>query len=263
MIVIITPGCTGASTRVPKFCIEHDGKPIKFLSVLFGEAAPFAAGLKMALAIRGETENEVVAWTGDGATFDIGLGAVSGAAERNEDIIYVCYDNEGYQNTGNQRSSATPWKAGSSTTPPPASKSEFKKDIMRIIMGHDVPYAATLSIAFPDDLMRKVRKAKDIPGFRFFHLLSPCPTGWQFPTKRTVELARLAVDTKISPLFEFEDGIVTINREPEGIAIDEYIKAQRRYKHLTPEEVAEFQKMVDKRWEILNWISKFPRNPSA
>jgi pyruvate/2-oxoacid:ferredoxin oxidoreductase beta subunit len=253
MIMVIPPGCTPVTIMSPQF---NAGFTV-FVS-LFGSTAVFASGLKTALDIRGEDETHVVGWGGDGATFDIGLQVLSGAAERNDDIIYVCCDNEAYQNTGNQRSSATPWRGVTSTNPMPSFKKERKKDIMSIVASHYVPYAATATVAFPDDLMRKVEKAKTMKGFRFLHLLAPCPTGWLFPSEKTIEISRLAVETKIFALFELENGIhYVINREPAGLSVTEYFGAQKRYGHLTTLQTTEIQKEVDEKWHWLKWLTGY------
>jgi pyruvate/2-oxoacid:ferredoxin oxidoreductase beta subunit len=159
----------------------------------FETAAAAASGIKAALTVRGDHETTVLAWAGDGGTFDIGLQALSGAAERNEDIIYCCYDNEAYMNTGIQRSSATPWGAWTTTTPAGHPESHPKKDIMAIMAAHRVPYAATACIAYPDDLMAKVRRAKATRGTRFLHILAPCPPGWKTEDEESIEIARMAV----------------------------------------------------------------------
>jgi len=225
---------------------------------LLGTCSIYAAGLKSGLVARGDTESMVVCWAGDGATFDIGMGPISGAADRNEDILYVCYDNESYQNTGNQRSSAAPWNTISTTNPLGYQKMEFKKDIMTIMAGHMIPYAATATVDDPRDLMRKVQKAKNTKGFRFLHILCPCPTGWGYPSELTVELSRLAVDTKIFPIFEVEHGInYTINRQPGGVHISEYTKKQRRWRHLTDEDIAKFEGNIEQRWKRLVHIAAF------
>jgi pyruvate ferredoxin oxidoreductase beta subunit/2-oxoisovalerate ferredoxin oxidoreductase beta subunit len=253
MIMVIPPGCTPVTVMSPRFNAAFT----VFVS-LFGSTAVFAAGLKTALTCRGDTETEVVAWGGDGATFDIGLQVLSGAAERNDDIIYVCCDNEAYQNTGNQRSSSTPWGGTTSTNPWPAPKMERKKDLMQIIVAHHIPYAATATIAYPDDLMAKVEKAKQFRGFKFLHLLAPCPTGWLFHSERSVEVSRLAVESKIFPLFEVENGIqLNINKEPQGIAVEEYLKIQNRYKHMTADQIKSIQQEVDEKWKRLRWLSNY------
>jgi len=263
VILVVPPGCTLAIIMFPSFSLMYQGRPITAFPALFGSTAVFASGLKAALEARGDTETEVVAWAGDGATYDIGLQTLSGAAERNDDIIYVCCDNEGYQNTGNQRSSATPWGAITSTNILPTIKSERKKDIMQIMSGHSIPYAATATIAYPDDLMRKVRKAKEIKGFRFLHILTPCVTGWVFPSELTVEVSRLAVETKIFPLYEVENGtVLTINKEPEGLPVEEYLRIQRRFKHLTSQQRADIQREVDRKWKQLQWLANYKDNGS-
>ena len=194
----------------------------------------------------------VVAWTGDGAAFDIGFGALSAAAERNEDIIYVCNDNEAYQNTGNQRSSATPQGVTTTTNPFPSFKMEPKKDIIWLLAGLSIPYAASASIGYIDDFVRKVKKAQNTKGFRFLHLLVPCVTGWRFNGGSAIKLSRLAVETKIFPLYEVHDGdTFIINKEPEDIPVDEYFKLQGRYDHLTAEESTNIQEKVDQRWQRL------------
>ena len=255
MIMVIPPGCTPVTVMSPKF---NAGFTV-FVS-LFGSTAVFASGLKTALTIRGENDTHVVGWGGDGATFDIGLLVLSGAAERNDDIIYVCCDNEAYQNTGNQRSSATPWGGITSTNPLPAPKAERKKDIMSVMAAHCIPYAATVTPAFPDDLMEKVKKAKGIKGLRFFHILAPCPTGWMFPSDRSIEISRLAVETKVFPLFEVENGTnFVISKESRGVPVQEYLQTQRRYAHLTSRQIGDLQKDVDKKWNRLNWLATYEK----
>jgi len=253
MIMVIPPGCTPVTVISPRFNAVFT----VFVS-LFGSTAVFAAGLKTALTIRGETETEVVAWGGDGATFDIGLQVLSGAAERNDDIIYVCCDNEAYQNTGNQRSSATPWGGTTSTNPWPSAKMERKKDLMQIIVGHNIPYAATATIAYPDDLMAKVKKARTFKGFKLLHILAPCPTGWLFHSERSVEVSRMAVLSRVFPLYEVENGTqFNINEEPSGLAVNEYLKIQNRYQHLTEEQIKSIQIEVDEKWNRLKWLTTY------
>ncbi len=256
------PGCFNAMfSPLGPLGVSHNGQPILRIGALFGRAAIDAGGLKTALTLRGDTETLVFVWAGDGATFDLGLAAVSGAAERNEDIVYVCYDNEVYMNTGRHRSSATPWQAATATSPLPCPKQEYKKDIMSIIVASGVPYAATATVAYPDDLMRKAQKAKGIKGFRFLHILTPCPSGWQFPPELSIEVSRLAVDTKIFPLYEVENGFdYTINKEPKGTPVEGYVKMQSRTRHMTPQQIDEFQANVDKRWDRLQRLARHGKN---
>jgi len=218
----------------------------------FETAAAAASGIKAALTVRGDHETTVVAWAGDGGTFDIGLQALSGAAERNEDILYCCYDNEAYMNTGIQRSSATPWGAWTTTTPAGHPEAHPKKDILGIMAAHRVPYAATACVAYPDDLMAKVIRAKATRGTRFLHILAPCPPGWRTEDEESIEIARMAVRSRVFPLLEVEDGEhwrFTMEHAPEPV--EPYIRKQGRFRHLTDEQVAFIQHEVDARWERL------------
>jgi pyruvate/2-oxoacid:ferredoxin oxidoreductase beta subunit len=225
---------------------------VPILHTAFEAAAITASGVKKGLAARGIEDVQVMAWAGDGGTFDIGLQALSGCAERNDDIIYVCYDNEAYMNTGIQRSSATPFMSWTTTTPNPAFKDTPKKDIMEIMAAHRIPYAATASPAFPEDFLSKMRKARDIKGLRFIHILSSCPPGWKYPSELSVKIARLAVETKIFPLYEIESGRrYTLTVEPKGVPVREYLKVQGRFSHLTPQATQAIQANVDEEWSIL------------
>jgi len=225
---------------------------VPIIHTAFETGAAVASGVRAALDIKGDTKTTVVTWAGDGGTFDIGFQALSGAVERNEDIIYVCYDNEAYMNTGVQRSSSTPYGAWTSTTPGNAWKKIAKKNIMEIMAAHRIPYTATASIAFPEDLVKKVEKAKHIKGTRFLHIFASCPTGWQIPSEMSIKIARLAVQTNIFPLYEVEDGVrYTINYMPKRYLVNEYFRPQGRFKHLTDEDLQVIQGMVNENWELL------------
>jgi len=219
----------------------------------FETAASSASGVKSGLEMVGDTETTVVAWAGDGGTFDIGIQALSGTAERNDDIIYVCYDNEAYMNTGIQRSSATPYGAWTTTTPVKHFKNRPKKDIVAIMAAHQIPYVATASVGYPEDLFKKVKKAKSFQGTKFLHIYAPCPTGWKSRPEDTVKLARLVVQTAIFPLYEIEEGEkYTLNiKLREKKPIDEYLRFQGRFRHLQEEEIMFMQKNVDIKWEKL------------
>jgi pyruvate ferredoxin oxidoreductase beta subunit len=186
---------------------------------------------------------------GDGATTDIGLQALSGAFERGHSFVYVCYDNEAYMNTGIQRSSSTPF--GASTTTSPAGKKvpgqiTWKKNMAEIAVAHNVPYVATACASYPFDLMEKVQKAARTPGPAYIHILSVCPTGWRIPPSKSIWIGRLAVETGIFPLFEVEDGRYRITVDvPEMRPVEEYLKPQGRFRHLTPEITARIQERVD------------------
>jgi pyruvate/2-oxoacid:ferredoxin oxidoreductase beta subunit len=229
-----------SSIRIP---VVHAG---------FATGGATASGVRAALDIRGDHEAVVAVWAGDGGTFDIGLQALSGAAERNEDFIYICNDNEGYMNTGTQRSSATPFLAWTTTTPVTKPKENPKKDIMAIMADHRIPYAATATIAYPEDLLRKMEKAKRIRGTRFMHLLSPCSPGWKIPSELTIKISRLAVRSRIFPLYEIENGrSYTIQEESRTIPVKEYLQLQGRFSHLTDQQIERIQEMVDEEWEHL------------
>jgi pyruvate/2-oxoacid:ferredoxin oxidoreductase beta subunit len=219
----------------------------------FETAAATATGVKAGLEMVGDRETTVVAWAGDGGTFDIGLQALSGAAERNDDIIYVCYDNEAYMNTGIQRSSATPYGAWTTTTPVKYFKHQPKKDIDAIMAAHRIPYQATASVAFPEDLFKKAKKAKNIQGTRFLHIYAPCPTGWKSRPEDTVRLARMVVQNCIFPLYEVEYGEkYTLNiRVKDKKPINDYVKLQGRFRHLQDDDIRKMQEEVDRNWERL------------
>jgi pyruvate ferredoxin oxidoreductase beta subunit/2-oxoisovalerate ferredoxin oxidoreductase beta subunit len=172
---------------------------------------------------------QVICWAGDGGTYDIGLATLSAAAERNENLIYICYDNEIYGNTGGQRSSATP--PGARTTTTPFGKAERKKDIMSIMTAHGIPYAATLSIAHPEDVAQKIKTALSIEGFRFLLMHSPCPTGWKSEAEDSIELVRIAVASGLFPVYEVYGGArYRINVRPDGTDLADYFERQRRFR---------------------------------
>jgi pyruvate/2-oxoacid:ferredoxin oxidoreductase beta subunit len=218
----------------------------------FETGGAVASGVRAALDMRGDTETTVVTWAGDGGTFDIGFQALSGAVERNEDFIYVCYDNEAYMNTGVQRSSSTPYGAWTTTTPGTEWKKMRKKNIVEALVAHRIPYAATANIAFPEDLVRKVQKAKKLKGSRFIHIYASCPTGWRIPSEMSVKIARMAVQTNIFPLYEVEGGVkYTINYKPKEYLVREYFKLQGRFRHLTERDLDQIQEMVNEDWGVL------------
>jgi pyruvate/2-oxoacid:ferredoxin oxidoreductase beta subunit len=221
----------------------------------FETAAVVASGIKAAKRQQGK-DTTVIAWAGDGGTFDIGLQALSGAAERNEDIVYICYDNEAYMNTGIQRSSSTPIGTWTTTTPNERPEPRPKKDIMAIMAAHRIPYAATATVAHPEDLARKVRTAVEMKGgMRFLHLLAGCPPGWKMPADQVIEVMRRAVASKVFPLYEVRDGRRhRITHEPTSFSsIEDYFELQGRFAPLRddPELLAHVRKEVDDRWAWL------------
>jgi len=221
----------------------------------FASAAAEASGIKAALRLRGHRDATVVVWGGDGATADIGFSGVSAAAERNEDIIYVLNDNEAYMNTGVQKSGATPEGAWTTTTPASAPRAGQKKDIARIMAAHGIPYIATLaagSVPTLRDFRAKVARAAEVRGFRFLHILGACPPGWRYPTDQSVEVVRLAVESRYFPLFAFDDGDWRITFQPKHpVPVSEFLKTQGRFGHLSPEEIDSIQAHVDERWDLL------------
>jgi pyruvate/2-oxoacid:ferredoxin oxidoreductase beta subunit len=226
---------------------------VPVLQTGFATTAAAASGLRAALDLRGDAAGTtVVGWAGDGGTFDIGFQALSAAAERGEDFIYVCYDNEAYMNTGIQRSSSTPYGARTMTTPGGKWKRTPKKNMVEIMAAHRVPYAATASIAYPEDLARKLKKAVSIrSGLRFIHLFASCPTGWGFAPERSVKMARMAVQSNFFPLYEVEDGLRYEINSSGDKSVREYLTAQSRFKHLEDSDIAEIQAKVDEEWNRL------------
>ena len=246
--VVVPAGCWSTFIGIyPYSCLK-----VPVMSVAFATTAATASGLKAGLDIAGRQDETVLAWAGDGGTFDIGIQALSGAAERNEDIIFVCYDNEAYMNTGIQRSSATPLHTVTTTSPASAPKPQKKKDIVAIMAAHGVPYTATASIAYPDDLIAKLKKAKSIRGTKFLHIFASCPTGWRHESDLAVEVAAEAVACRVFPLYEVYEGERwQLSDMPDKVGTDEYLNYQGRFKSMSAEARGAFQKNVDEQWRRL------------
>jgi len=247
--IVVLPACCWSIIAGP---YPQSTLDVPVIHSAFETGGAVASGVRAALDTKGDTDTTVVTWAGDGGTFDIGFQALSGAVERNENFIYVCYDNEAYMNTGIQRSSSTPYGAWTTTTPGAQWKKMRKKNIVETLVAHRIPYAATANIAFPEDLVKKVQKAKAIEGSRFLHIFASCPTGWRIPSESSIKVARMAVQTNIFPLYEVEEGLkYTINYRPKEYPVREYFKLQGRFKHLTDEDLQFIQEMVDEDWTLL------------
>ncbi len=246
--LVVIPACCGIVTA-GAFPTTAYNAPVA--ASTFASAAAVATGLR-AVARLNRDRTPVICWAGDGGTYDIGLATLSAAAERNEDIVYICYDNEIYGNTGGQRSSATP--EGVFTTTSPGGKSGRKKDIMGIMVAHGIPYAATLSIAHREDFLRKMRTARQIPGFSFLLIHSPCPTGWKSEPDESIDLVRYAVSCGLFPLYEvFHGERYRINERPDPPtieAINEYMSRQRRYTSAAV-DMEHVKREIERRWRFL------------
>lgn len=245
--VLVIPACCWSVIDGPS---PLTALKIPMMHTAFETAASAASGVKAGLQMLGDNSTTVVAWAGDGGTFDIGLQALSAAAERNEDFIYICYDNEAYMNTGIQRSSATPW--GTWTTTTPGGERVRKKDIVAILAAHRIPYLATASLSHPEDLLRKMHRARHTQGFRFIHILSPCPAGWKTEPELTIRISRMAVASRLFPLLEIEDGIkYTLQEIPTPLPVSDYLQLQGRFQLLDESAIERIQRDVDANWHRL------------
>lgn len=260
-VVACSPtGCLEVSTCIS----DYTAWKVPWIHSAFENAGATLSGVETmyrALKKKGKIDKEVkfIAICGDGGTYDIGLQSLSGAMERGHDLLYVCYDNGAYMNTGIQRSSATPLGADTTTSPAGSvipGKMQRRKDLTRIMAAHNIPYAAQASPSHWSDFVRKVRKALSIKGPKFINVISPCNRGWRSRLDDAIQLSRLAVQTCYWPLYEVEDGVVRVTYKPrEKKPIEEFLKPQGRFKHLfTPENewiVKRFQEDVDREWERL------------
>jgi pyruvate ferredoxin oxidoreductase beta subunit len=261
LIAVNATGCLEVfSTPYPESSWQ-----IPWIHSLFGNAAAVASGVAAAMRVTGHTNTRVVAQGGDGGTTDIGFGCLSGMFERNDDVLYICYDNEAYMNTGVQRSSATPPGARTATTlavgPAPGADFGKGKNLPRIAMAHEIPYVATATVDDLHDLEAKVEHAMTLHGARYLHILVPCPLGWGSASQDTIKLARLARETGIFPVFEAEHGEVThATKIRRRVPVEEYLRPQKRFAHLFganghPEMLAHIQADADRnirRYKLLD-----------
>lgn len=248
--VYVVPACCFSIISGPYPLNELKGN---IVHTVFAAAPATATGLRAALDRQGHTDTTVVVLAGDGGTFDIGLQSLSGAAARNENILYIVNNNGAYMNTGIQTSTATPYGAVTTTNPGVGYKRSWPKDLMGIVAAHNIPYAATGSLAFLKDLRRKVKKAWRTEGFRLLMIDGPCPPGHKTDPAKSISIARLAVETRLFPLFEIEDGKYEISYKPERqVPVAECMQYQGRFKHLFREENREelegVQRYVDRYW---------------
>ena len=245
-LIVIPPGCSAL------FCGFGNETALKiggFQGNLENTAA-YAAGIKSGLEMQGNYHTTVLAFAGDGATLDIGIQSLSGMIERGDKVLYICYDNEAYMNTGIQGSSSTP--KGARTTTTPGGKATHRKDLLQIAIAHRIPYAATASPANLADLKRKVKKAKETDGPAVLHIHTPCPTGWAFHPSKTIEVSKAAIETGAWILCEYENGTIKVNYKPKSLKpVEEYFKLQGRFRNVPHEEVASIQESINQRFDEL------------
>ena len=228
---------------------------VSWIHSLFGNAPAVATGIAAALKAKGRNDVRVIAQGGDGGTADIGFGCLSGMFERNDDVLYICYDNQAYMNTGVQRSSLTPPAARTATTmpvgPEPGNVFGQGKNVPEIAMAHGIPYVATATVADLHDLEYKVKRAIGIRGAKYIQIFVPCPLGWGLPSEQSINISRLVKETGLYPVFEAEHGVVTgVLKIRRKLPVEEYLKPQRRYAHLfgkhpAVETIARIQAIAD------------------
>jgi len=253
-VLAIPPGCMGGVGVVGWDKLSGARVPVFF--PLLTNTASMLSGIRLAYDRQGKVNTHVVAFAGDGASVDAGFQALSGAAERNDRILYVCYDNEGYMNTGYQRSAATPKGAWTSTTP--HGKLQIKKDTPRIMADHRIPYVATCSPAYIPDLVTKVEKAMaNRDGFSYLHVLTPCVSGWGFPPEESIEVCRSSVQTRYFPLYEVDHGRYRITVDvPKPRPLSEYVGRLKKFSRTTEAELAEMELLVKQQWQELRALER-------
>ncbi|MBA4698439.1 MAG: pyruvate synthase subunit beta [Ruminococcus sp.] len=244
--IVIPPGCSAL------FCGfgNETGMKISAFQGNLENSAAYATGISRGYRAQGNDHTKVVAFAGDGGTLDIGLQALSGMMERGEDVLYICYDNEAYMNTGIQGSSSTPY--GTSTTTTPGGKTVQKKDLLGIAIAHQIPYCASATVSHIPDLRKKVEKAKHVKGPSLLHIHCPCPTGWGFDTAKSVEVCRKGVQSGAWLLYEYENGKIRVNVKPkELLPVKEYLMLQRRFRKMSDEQVGALERAIREQYEKL------------
>ena len=251
-VAVLPAGCMSAvGFNYPQLCFSNNA-----MISTFAGTASMMTGVLAGLRARGINDAPVVGFAGDGGTADIGLQALSGTIDRNDNVLYICYDNEAYMNTGIQKSSLTPFGARTTTTPVGSvikGNLHNKKNMFEIVAAHGITYAATASIGYLPDFMKKVEKAASIRGTKYIHIIAPCPTGWGIKTEDCVEIAKEVVDCGLWYLAEFENGEYKLNRKIKEFSdVATYIKKQGRFKHLTDEDIQLIEASRNKKWDYLN-----------
>jgi len=250
-VLNIPAGCGGVILGVwPSYALK-----VPVVDNAFECTAAVADGIRAGFDVLGVEDAYVVGWAGDGGTVDIGLQALSAAVDRNANIIYIMLDNEAYMNTGIQKSGCTPIGAWTTTTPVADEKgwnTSPKKRIMEMLVANGIVYGATVNVAFPEDFIARLREAKDIKGTKFIHVLAPCTPGWRIDPKKSIEVARLATQTGIFPLYKVENGRYSLTKEIKNRKpVREYLMLQGRFRHLKEEAINQIQKIVDEEYARL------------
>ncbi len=251
-VSVLPAGCMSAvGFNFPQLCFSNNS-----IISTFAGTASMLTGIEAGLRAKGYTDFTAVGFAGDGGTADIGIQALSGAIDRGDNIIYICYDNEAYMNTGIQKSGLTPFGARTTTTPAGQNihgNIREKKNMFEIVAAHGIPYAATASIGYLPDFIEKVRKASQIKGTKYIHVIAPCPTGWGIAPDETVEIAKEVVDSGLWYLAEYENGRFILNRKPKQFTdAAPYLRKQGRFRHLSDEDIAHVIESRDRKWEYIN-----------
>ncbi|MBR1555047.1 MAG: pyruvate synthase subunit beta [Oscillospiraceae bacterium] len=254
-VAVLPAGCMSAvGFNFPQLCFANNA-----IISTFAGTASMLTGIEAGFRRRGIKDFTAVGFAGDGGTADIGIQALSGAIDRNDNIIYICYDNEAYMNTGIQKSGLTPFGAKTTTTPAGSNihgNIRPKKNMFEIVAAHDIPYAATATVGYMNDFLNKVEKASKIQGTKYIHVIAPCPTGWGIPVSDTVDAAREIVDCGLWYLAEYENHEFKLSRDPKTFtSVEDYLRKQARFKHLTDEDIKIITDSRDKKWEFIrkNW----------
>lgn len=247
-VAVLPAGCMSAvGFNFPQLCFSNNA-----IISTFAGTASMLTGIEAGLRAKGRTDFTAVGFAGDGGTADIGIQALSGAIDRNDNIIYICYDNEAYMNTGIQKSGLTPFGAKTTTTPAGHNvrgNIRPKKNMFEIAAAHDIPYAATATVGYMTDFLNKVKKASGIKGTKYIHVIAPCPTGWGVAVNETVDIAREIVDCGLWYLAEYENGEFTLTHDPKEFTdVSAYLRKQGRFRHLTDEDIAVITESRDKKW---------------